>query len=39
MMTVADPATCHGYHLGDEARLKVKEVSVAKRQIDLMMLG
>jgi ribonuclease R len=39
MMTVTGSTTGNEYRLGDEVRVRVKEVSVEKRQIDLVMLG
>jgi ribonuclease R len=38
-MTVTGSTTGNEYRLGDEVRIRVKEVSVEKRQIDLVMLG
>jgi exoribonuclease R len=38
-MTVMGSTTGNEYRLGDEVRIRVKEVSVEKRQIDLVMLG
>jgi ribonuclease R len=38
-MTVTGSTTGNEYRLGDEVRVRVKEVSVEKRQIDLVMLG
>ena len=38
-MTVTGSTTGNDYRLGDEVRIRVKEVSVEKRQIDLVMLG
>ena len=38
-MTVTGSTTGNEYRLGDEVRVRVKEVSVEKRQIDLVMLS
>jgi ribonuclease R len=38
-MTVTGSTTGNEYRLSDEVRIRVKEVSVEKRQIDLVMLG
>jgi ribonuclease R len=38
-MTVIGSITGNEYRLGDEVRVRVKEVSVEKRQIDLVMLS
>lgn len=38
-LTVTGVATSNEYRLGDEVRVRVKEVSVEKRQIDLVMLS
>jgi ribonuclease R len=38
-MTVTGSTTGNEYRLGDEVRIRVKEVSVEKRQIDLVMLS
>lgn len=38
-MTVTGFTTGNEYRLGDEVRIRVKEVSVEKQQIDLVMLG
>lgn len=38
-MTVTCSTTGNEYRLGDEVRIRLKEVSVEKRQIDLVMLG
>lgn len=38
-MTVTGYTTGNEYRLGDEVRVRVKEVSVEKRQIDLVMLS
>ena len=38
-MTVGGSTTGNEYRLGDEVRVRVKEVSVEKRQIDLVMLS
>ncbi len=38
-MTLKGSTTGNEYRLGDEVPIRVKEVSVEKRQIDLVMLG
>ena len=38
-MRVTGSTTGNEYRLGDEVRIRVKEVSVEKRQIDLVMLS
>jgi exoribonuclease R len=38
-MTVTVSTMGSEYRVGDEVRIHVKEVSVEKRQIDLVMLG
>jgi len=38
-MTVTGSSTGNEYRLGDEVRVRVKDVSVEKRQIDLVMLS
>ncbi len=38
-MTVTGSTTGNEYRLGDEVRVRVKEVSVEKRHINLVMLG
>jgi exoribonuclease R len=38
-MTVTGSTKGNEYRLGDEVRIRVKEVSVEKRQIDLVLLG
>jgi ribonuclease R len=38
-MTVTGSSTGNEYRLGDEVRVRVKDVSIEKRQIDLVMLS
>jgi exoribonuclease R len=38
-MTVTGSTTGNEYRLGDEVRIRVKEVSVEKRQIERVILG